>query len=118
MLNINTESFIVLVFTVFAAITSAIMEKNRKNNKNKPADDGHVLINKAFQELQSTIEELRTQLAHLKEECNDLKAEVDIYREKYYNQIEINNVQSSQLTKLKLNMLNLMEDKKIDLDDF
>ena len=68
--------------------------------KNYNANISFTVAEKAFEEVQKTVEELREQNEELKKEHQRLRDELDLSREKYYHQIEINAATSAQLTKL------------------
>jgi len=102
---LDERGIIALVFTVVAAIVSAKLETKKETKEDSE------LILKAFDEIKKTVDVLRCQNEELKKDYKLLRDELEDYRHKYYKQIEINNSQSAQLTKLNLEMIYLVDKK-------
>ena len=98
------ESFLAVIFTAVAAAATIILERRKKKNGADSGSKSLELVEKAFEEVQKTVEELREQNEELKKEHQRLRDELDLSREKYYHQIEINATTSAQLTKLNFDM--------------
>ena len=99
--DLINESFLAVVFTAVAAAATIILERRKKKNGGSASDSKSLeLVEIAFDEVQKTVEELREQNEELKKEHQRLRDELDLSREKYYQQIEINATTSAQLTKL------------------
>jgi predicted nucleic acid-binding Zn-ribbon protein len=98
--NLVNESFLAVIFTAFAATATIFLERKKRrigiNSNSKSLE----LVEMAFEEVQKTVEELREQNEDLKKEHQRLRGELDLSREKYYHQVEINATTSAQLTKL------------------
>ena len=94
------ESFLAVIFTAVAAAATIILERRKKKNGADSGSKSLELVEKAFEEVQKTVEDLREQNEELKKEHQRLRDELDLSREKYYHQIEINAATSAQLTKL------------------
>ena len=103
--DLINESFLAVVFTAVAAAATIILERRKKKNGGTNSDSKSLeLVEIAFDEVQKTVEELREQNEELKKEHQRLRDELDLSREKYYQQIEINATTSAQLTKLNFDM--------------
>ena len=103
--DLINESFLAVVFTAVAAAATIILERRKKKNGGTSSDSKSLeLVEKAFEEVQKTVEELREQNEELKKEHQRLRDELDLSREKYYHQIEINAATSAHLTKLNFDM--------------
>ena len=103
--DLINESFLAVVFTAVAAAATIILERRKKKNGGASSDSKSLeLVEIAFDEVQKTVEELREQNEELKKEHQRLRDELDLSREKYYQQIEINATTSAQLTKLNFDM--------------
>ena len=103
--DLINESFLAVVFTAVAAAATIILERRKKKNGgSSSASKSLELVEIAFDEVQKTVEELREQNEELKKEHQRLRDELDLSREKYYQQIEINATTSAQLTKLNFDM--------------
>ena len=102
--NLINESFLAVVFTAVAAAATIILERRKKKNGTDSGSKSLELVEIAFEEVQKTVEELREQNEELKKEHQRLRDELDLSREKYYHQIEINATTSAQLTKLNFDM--------------
>ena len=103
--DLINESFLAVVFTAVAAAATIILERRKKKNGGSSSDSKILeLVEIAFDEVQKTVEELREQNEELKKEHQRLRDELDLSREKYYQQIEINATTSAQLTKLNFDM--------------
>ena len=103
--DLINESFLAVVFTAVAAAATIILERRKKKNGGSSSDSKSLeLVEIAFDEVQKTVEELREQNEELKKEHQRLRDELDLSREKYYQQIEINATTSAQLTKLNFDM--------------
>ena len=98
------ESFLAVIFTAVAAAVTIILERRKKKNGTDSGSKSLELVEIAFEEVQKTVEELREQNEELKKEHQRLRDELDLSREKYYQQIEINATTSAQLTKLNFDM--------------
>ena len=98
--DLVNESFLAVIFTAVAAAATIILERRKRRNETDSGSKSLELVEIAFEEVQRTVEELRKQNEELKEEHQRLRAELDLSREKYYQQIEINATTSAQLTKL------------------
>ena len=102
--DLINESFLAVVFTAVAAAATIILERRKKKNGTDSGSKSLELVEIAFEEVQKTVEELREQNEELKKEHQRLRDELDLSREKYYHQIEINATTSAQLTKLNFDM--------------
>ena len=98
--DLVNESFLAVIFTAVAAAATIILERRKRRNETDSGSKSLELVEIAFEEVQRTVEELRKQNEELKEEHQRLRVELDLSREKYYHQIEINATTSAQLTKL------------------
>ena len=98
--DLINESFLAVVFPAVAAAATIILERRKKKNGADSGSKSLELVEIAFDEVQKTVEELREQNEELKKEHQRLRDELDLSREKYYQQIEINATTSAQLTKL------------------
>ena len=98
--DLVNESFLAVIFTAVAAAATIILERRKRRNETDSGSKSLELVEIAFEEVQRTVEELRKQNEELKEEHQRLRVELDLSREKYYQQIEINATTSAQLTKL------------------
>jgi len=98
--NLVNESFLAVIFTAFAATATIFLERRKKKNGTNSNSKSLELVEMAFEEVQKTVEDLRKQNEDLKKEHQRLRSELDLSREKYYHQIEINAATSAQLTKL------------------
>ena len=98
--DLVNESFLAVIFTAVAAAATIILERRKRRNETDSGSKSLELVEIAFEEVQKTVEELREQNEELKKEHQRLRDELDLSREKYYQQIEINATTSAQLTKL------------------
>ena len=98
--DLVNESFLAVIFTAVAAAATIILERRKRRNETDSGSKSLELVEIAFEEVQRTVEELRKQNEELKEEHQRLRVELDLSREKYYHQVEINATTSAQLTKL------------------
>ena len=98
--NLVNESFLAVIFTAVAAAATIILERRKRRNGTNSDSKSLEFVEIAFEEVQKTVEELREQNEELKKEHQRLRGELDLSREKYYHQIEINATTSAQLTKL------------------
>lgn len=114
----SQESAIVVIMAAMAGILDIGIKcwwkKRRKISPIKSSSNAMELIQTAFDELKITTSGLREQHALLREEYNELKDEVDVYRDKYYSQIEINTQLSAQLTKLNFEIILMKENLKTE----
>lgn len=102
---LSEKGMVALIFTVIAAITSVLTEKKEKKNRRSSDRQSSQLIEKAFLQMEKNVEELRKQNEEMREDFKTVYNELEEYRQKYHKQIEINNAQSAQLTKLNLELL-------------
>ena len=98
--NLVNESFLAVIFTAFAACATIFLERRKRRNGINSNSKSLELVEMAFEEVQKTVEDLREQNEDLKQEHQRLRGELDLSREKYYHQVEINATTSAQLTKL------------------
>jgi len=98
--NLVNESFLAVIFTAFAAGATIFLERRKRRNGINSNSKSLELVEMAFEEVQKTVEDLREQNEELKKEHQRLRSELDLSREKYYHQVEINATTSAQLTKL------------------
>ena len=114
----SQESAIVVIMAAMAGILDIGIKywwrKRRKISPIKSSSNAVELIQTAFDELKITTSGLREQHVLLREEYNELKDEVDVYRDKYYSQIEINTQLSAQLTKLNFEIILMKENLKTE----
>jgi len=101
---LNEKGLVAVIFTVIAAITSVLTEKKEKKNRRSSDRQSSQLIEKAFLQMEKNVEELRKQNEEMREDFKSVYNELEEYRQKYHKQIEINNTQSAQLTKLNLEL--------------
>tara|TARA_R100001377_G_C3145805_1_gene94428 strand:+ start:276 stop:647 length:372 start_codon:yes stop_codon:yes gene_type:complete len=98
--HLVNESFLAVIFTAVAAAATIFLERRKKRNGIDSNSKSLELVEMAFEEVQKTVEDLREQNEELKKEYQRLRDELDLSREKYYHQVEINATTSAQLTKL------------------
>lgn len=103
---LTEQGLIAVLYAIFAAFGSTILEKSKKANKERTLSDGtHVeMIERAFNQMEKNLEELRERNDLMHTDVRKLYVELEEYRQKYHKQIEINNTQSAQLTKLNIEL--------------
>ena len=94
------ESFLAVIFTAVAAAGTIFLDRRKRRNGVDSNSKSLELVEMAFEEVQKTVEDLREQNEEFKKEHQRLRDELDLSREKYYHQVEINATTSAQLTKL------------------
>jgi|TARA_Y100001963_G_scaffold155429_1_gene246545 uncharacterized protein YlxW (UPF0749 family) len=109
---LDERGIIAIIFTIVAAVVSATLENKKQKQEQKQEDSE--LIDKAFTEMTKTVDIFRQQNEEMKRDFKFVREELDDCRHKYHNQIEINNAQSAQLTKLNLEMIYLVDKKSLD----
>jgi uncharacterized protein YlxW (UPF0749 family) len=100
----SDQGLFAIVFTIVAAVASVLADKKSKHNKRKTDKHEELMITRAFNQMEKNLEELRRREEEVKHSYYHVKEELEDYRQKYYRQIEINNTQSAQLTKLNLEL--------------
>jgi len=98
--NLVNESFLAVIFTAVAAAGTIFLDRRKRRNGIDSNSKSLELVEMAFEEVQKTVEDLREQNEEFKKEHQRLRDELDLSREKYYHQVEINATTSAQLTKL------------------
>jgi len=98
--SLVNESFLAVIFTAVAAAATILLDRRKRRNGIDSTSKSLELVEMAFEEVQKTVEDLREQNEELKKEHQRLRGELDLSREKYYHQVEINATTSAQLTKL------------------
>ena len=101
---LSEKGIVAIMFTAIAAITSVMTEKKETKNRRSSDRQSSQLIEKAFLQMEKNVEELRKQNEEMREDFKTVYNELEEYRQKYHKQIEINNTQSAQLTKLNLEL--------------
>lgn len=102
---LSDQGLVAVLFTVIAAIASVMTEKKAKHTRRETDTHQLDLIEKAFEQMEKNLENLRCQNQDLRKDLKFLRDELEDCHQKYYKQIEINNTQSAQLTKLNLEVL-------------
>lgn len=110
----NDQGLFAIVFTIAAAVASVLADKKSKHNKRKSDRHEERMVNRAFNQMEKNLDELRRREEEIRESYKHVSDELQEYRQKYYRQIEINNTQSAQLTKLNLQLLYLTEKNGLD----
>jgi len=116
-INSIDQSFIAVIFTVVAAIGTFYLEK-RKDRISPPKESKHSieLVETVFKEMQRLINQGDDEKRYLQTLNEELRKEVEIYRKKYYEQVEINTVQSAKLTKINLELMELIKEREDNID--
>jgi hypothetical protein len=110
---LNEQGIIAIIFTVVAAIASVMTDRKKKTENASGDIRSHQLIDRAFNQMEKNIDALRIQNLELKGSLKKSLSKSEEYRDRYHKQIEINNFQSAQLTKLNLEFF-YKNDKGLD----
>lgn len=102
---LSEQGLVAVLFTVVAAVASVMTEKKAKHTRRETDTHQIDLIEKAFHQMEKNLENIRCQNQDFRKDLKRLSEELKDCREKYYKQIEINNTQGAQLTKLNLELL-------------
>lgn len=101
---LSDQGLVAVLFTVIAAIASVMTEKKAKSTRRETDTHQIDLIDKAFHQMEKNLETLRCENVEIKKAIRVKRDQLEECRERYHRQIEINNTQSAQLTKLNLEL--------------
>jgi hypothetical protein len=103
------QSFVAVIFTTVAAIATFYVERRKKRVIPPTIETKNVeLVDRVFGEMQTMITITNDQRDRLSDQLVDCKSEVDSYRNKYHDQVEINAIQSAKVTKMHLDLFTLL----------
>lgn len=100
----NEQGIVAIIFTVVAAIASVMTDRKKKTERRSNDVKSHELIDRAFIQMEKNLETLRCENSEIKKSIKDKREQLEECRGRYHKQIEINNTQSAQLTKLNLQL--------------